>query len=278
MTANHEIIEADADTFEHVSKPSAQVVATAGQSMVARQDQASVPAPAAITPMAMIDRALAANASPDTLERLLALQERWEASQARKAFDEAMAAAKAEFAPIITNRRVAFEGKNGKADTNYKFEDMAQIERQIGPILSKQGLSYRFKVEAEIEQPVRVTCIVAHRDGHFEQTTLAAGRDTSGNKNHIQAVGSAVTYLQRYTLKAALGLAVAHDDDGKSGGADSETITEEQAAAIRSLIDETGTDIARFCDFLKVDAIPDIPASQFGKAMQALEAKRRKSA
>ena len=62
--------------------------------------------PAVATPMAMIDRALASNASPETLERLLALQERWEASQARKAFDEAMANAKAErLAGVRVKRR-----------------------------------------------------------------------------------------------------------------------------------------------------------------------------
>ena len=34
--------------------------------------------------------------------------------------------------------------------------------------------------------------------------------------NHSQAVGSVCTYLQRYTLKAALGLAAAVDDDAQS--------------------------------------------------------------
>ena len=54
-----------------------------------------------------------------------------------------------------------------------------------------------------------MTCVLSHRDGHFEETTLTAGRDDSGKKNAIQQVGSTITYLQRYTLKAALGLAAA---------------------------------------------------------------------
>ena len=49
-----------------------------------------------------------------------------------------------------------------------------------------------------------MTCVVSHRLGHSEENTLTAGRDESGNKNNIQAVGSTITYLQRYTLKAAL--------------------------------------------------------------------------
>ena len=42
------------------------------------------------------------------------------------------------------------------------------------------------------------------------------GADQSGNKNGFQAIGSAVTYLQRYTLKSALGLSAEVDDDAQS--------------------------------------------------------------
>ena len=42
------------------------------------------------------------------------------------------------------------------------------------------------------------------------------GADQSGSKNGFQAIGSAVTYLQRYTLKAALGLSAEVDDDAQS--------------------------------------------------------------
>ncbi|MEP5450516.1 ERF family protein, partial [Roseibium sp.] len=63
---------------------------------------------------------------------------------------------------------------------------------------------------------VKVTCIIQHRAGHVEETTLMGGADQSGNKNGFQAIGSAVTYLQRYTLKAALGLSAEVDDDAQS--------------------------------------------------------------
>lgn len=231
----------------------------------------------AVTPMDMIDRALASNANPDTLEKLLALQERWEANQARKAFDEAMASAKADFQPIITNRRVAFESKKGGAGTNYKFEDLAQIERQIGPILSKHGLSYRYAVEAEPDQPVRVTCVVSHRDGHSERTSLSAGRDQSGNKNSIQAIGSTVTYLQRYTLKAALGLAVAHDDDAaraEETAEEARTITEEQRDQLQQLLDDTRSDVAAFCQIGKINSLMEMPAGEFADAVRLLEQKK----
>ena len=57
--------------------------------------------PAAVTPMGMLEKALASGATTETLEKLLALQERYEATEARKAFIAAMALARPKFAPII---------------------------------------------------------------------------------------------------------------------------------------------------------------------------------
>jgi hypothetical protein len=231
---------------------------------------------APITPMEMLDRAVASGAGIETLERLMSLQERWEKNQARKAFDDAMAAAKAEIPVISKNRRVGYEHKDGRGETSYRHEDLGEIARTVDPILTKYGLSYRFRTTSETNQPVSVTCIVAHRDGHSEENTLTAGRDDSGKKNSIQAIGSTITYLQRYTLKAALGLAASSDDDGGKADqtVDNGPISEDQAKAIRDLIETTGTDIAKFCEYLKVDAVPDIPASEFPRVIAMLEKKR----
>jgi hypothetical protein len=63
---------------------------------------------------------------------------------------------------------------------------------------------------------IAVTCVLTHKMGHSEETTLKAIPDTSGNKNTVQAIGSTVTYLERYTLLAAMGMAAAGmDNDGR---------------------------------------------------------------
>lgn len=168
----------------------------------------SVPAP--LTPMEMLDRAVSNGASIETLEKLMGLQERWETNNARKAFDAAMSAAKADIPIIVKNRAVDFTTAKGR--TNYVYEDMAAIAAAVDPILAKNGLSYRFRTSQDAGG-VTVTCVISHRDGHSEENSLSAARDDSGNKNSIQGIGSTVTYLQRYTLKAALGLSVSKDND-----------------------------------------------------------------
>lgn len=228
---------------------------------------------AAMTPMDMLSQALGNGASMEVMEKLFALQERWEANQGRKAFDEAMAAAKAEIPVINKNRTVDFTSSKGR--TNYRHEDLAEIARVVNPILGRHGLSYRFRTTSNVNEPVSVTCIVTHRQGHSEENTLSAGRDDSGSKNNIQAVGSTLTYLQRMTLKASLGLAASDDDDGHSaGGEDHGAIDEDQVAKLRELIDETGSDIEKFCRFMKVEAIPQIQARDFDRAVKSLEFKR----
>lgn len=225
----------------------------------------------ALTPMDMLDRAVSQGASIEVMEKLMALHERWEANQARKAFDEAIAAAKAKIKPIVKNRTVGFKSKKiGASDTNYKHEDLAEIARTVDPILGEHGLSYRFRSTSVVNEPITVTCIISHRLGHSEENTLSAGRDDSGNKNSIQAIGSTVTYLQRYTLKSALGLAASNDDDGE-GSEPAEVITAEQATELSDLILKSRTDIAKFLTWAKVESIPDIQARFFDSCKQVLQ-------
>jgi hypothetical protein len=171
-------------------------------------------APATRAPTSPLDivNAALASGSVEMYREAVALMKEMDQFAARKAFDAAMADAKAEIPTIKRNRSVDAGGKGPK----YRFEDLAEIAQTVDPILSKHGLSYRYRVASPINAPVTVTCIVSHRDGHFEETTLTAGRDDGPGRNAIQQVASTITYLQRYSLKAALGLAVSHDDDGQS--------------------------------------------------------------
>lgn len=161
----------------------------------------------------MIERVvMSADADLDKLERMLAMKERMDAQNARVSFSRALSEARANMPPIVKDATVDFTSNKGR--THYKHETLAGIAKQIDPILSQHGLSYRFRTE-QGQGGVKVTCIVQHSDGHSEETSLSGAPDQSGNKNGFQAVGSAVTYLQRYTLKAALGLSAEVDDDAQ---------------------------------------------------------------
>lgn len=173
-----------------------------------------------VTPSQMLAIAVKRGADLATLEKFMDLQERWEKNQARKAFEAAVSAAKAEIKPIVKRQEVDFTSQKGR--THYKYEGFADIAAEIDPILAKHGLSYRHRSKQDGKR-LTITCILAHRDGHSEETTLSADNDESGNKNSIQAIGSTSTFLQRYTVKLALGLSAAKDDDGKGGDGNRDT-------------------------------------------------------
>lgn len=229
-----------------------------------------IEAAAPLTPMQMIDRAVTNGAGIEVIERLMTLQERWDAHQARKAFDAAVAAAKAEIPIIAKNRTVS----HGQGKAQFRHEDMAEIARTIDPILARHGLSYRFRCESA--DRVSVTCILSHRDGHSEENKLTGPADSSGAKNAIQAIGSSVTYLERYTLKAALGLAASEDDDAAATSSSTEKIAPDQLATLIALADDVGADKAKFCAYMRVPSLADLPASRLPQAIDALNAKRAK--
>lgn len=221
----------------------------------------------ALTPMQMAYQLAARGTDVATIKEMLAIGREMEADQARRAFDAALSAAKAEIPPIIKNREVDFTSTKGR--THYRHEDLGEIARTVDPILARHGLSYRFRTEQE-NGAVKVTCIVAHRDGHAEENALSGARDETGNKNSIQQVGSTITYLQRYTLKAALGLAATDDDDGASAVPPAGTINAKQMDDLRDLIERSGTDIEKFCATYQIEALPDFPAKGLEAAKNLL--------
>jgi len=152
----------------------------------------------------------------DKLAKLFEIQEKWDAEQARKAYHVAMADFKANPPEILKDRHVKFT--TSKGTTEYDHATLWNITKTINESLSKYGFSATWETGQD-NGAVKVTCKLTHVLGHCEQTTLSAPPDKSGGKNDIQAVGSAVSYLQRYTLLAATGLTTQDmDDDGK--GAD----------------------------------------------------------
>lgn len=222
-----------------------------------------VPMLADTTPTGMLARAVSAGASIEVLEKLMALQERWEANQARKAFDEAVSCAKAEIPPIQRNAT----GHNSK-----KYADFSAIAKIVDPVLSKYGLSYRFRTVQN--ERINVTCILAHKSGHSEETTLAGPPDSTGSKNAIQAIGSTLTYLQRYSLVQMLGLAASDDDDGNLAGA---LINEDEIKQLIELADSVGANKEKFCEVMKVPSIADIRANEFKRAIELLNTKKKKA-
>ncbi len=169
-------------------------------------------------PQAVLMLAVEKGTAPEVISKMMDLQERWEANEAKKAYVRAMAAFKQEAPPVLAkDATVDFTSSKGR--THYRHTTLGSIVIQITSIMGRHGLSASWSTAQNENGGVTVTCHITHELGHSEGVTLTAPPDASGNKNLIQQVGSTVTYLQRYTLLAALGLATAdQDDDGVKAG------------------------------------------------------------
>ena len=222
--------------------------------------------------MALVNTAVEKGYDINIIQSLMDYQDRWDKKQAKKAFDAAMAEAVNEI-PTIAKNKKAIVDKDGNA--RYRYDDLSEIAETVKPILKKHGLSYRFRTQQN-GLIVSVTCIVSHVDGHSEENTLSASNDTSGSKNAIQAVGSAVTYLERYSLKAALGLAAAEDDDAQAAG-EPTVITQQQFAELNNLLDDHEINKAAFCSYMGVEAVADIAQNRFKDAKEAIKKKIAKA-
>lgn len=228
---------------------------------------------AVITPMQMLQTAVEKGADLDQLQKLMDLQERWEANEARKAFVRALSTFKAEPPTVTKNKRAGFDSRKTGERTEYDYATLAQVAEAVAPALSRFGLSHRWSVVQD-EAGIAVTCTLTHEDGHSESVTMRGPADNSGSKNSIQAIASTTTYLQRYTLLAITGLAAADmDDDG--GGFDDEKIADDQRDLVLRMIAETQTDVQKFCAWLHIDAVGSMSIKDFRRGVEMLEKKQK---
>lgn len=170
---------------------------------------------AAVTPVDLLRHAMDSGADLDRLEKLMELQARYEANEARKAYVDGMAQFKLNPPSIVKDKEVAFSG------TRYSHATLGAVTQAVAAGLAQHGFSHRWDTAQENGQ-ITVSCIITHRLGHSESIQMTARPDDSGKKNAIQQVASAITYLQRYTLMAATGVAAMDesDDDGRAAQLD----------------------------------------------------------
>jgi hypothetical protein len=171
--------------------------------------------PTLTLPMRLIEMAITKGSDVAQIKELMDLEERWAATAAKRQFVAAMTKFKATPLEIKKNKRVSFVNRQGNR-TDYMHATLDNVCSKIIVGLSAVGISHKWTPEQNGNN-IKVTCVLTHAAGHSETTSLAASADDSGGKNSIQAVGSTVTYLERYTLLAATGIAVKdQDDDGAS--------------------------------------------------------------
>lgn len=242
-------------------------------SALAKREQAEHEDSGPTSILAVIDRASRdSTVDVDKLERLLGMYERVTASQAKQAYIAALAEAQDKLPKIQERGEIKIGTGPGQ-----KYALWEDINEAIKPILKEHGFALSFRTGLT-DGKIIVTGVLAHRDGHSEETTIYLPSDTSGSKNAVQAVGSSTSYGKRYTAIALLNITSGgEDDDGRAGGAGA-TISQDQADEIITRLNLCNADIWAFCNYMKVDSVNEILARDLDRALKAVAKKEQQSA
>ncbi|MEM9469977.1 MAG: ERF family protein [Pseudomonadota bacterium] len=212
--------------------------------------------------MSILDKAVERpDISPDALHQLIDAQERVMKKQAEIEFNEAMA----RLQPRLPKIKRKTKGHN----SNYaKYED---IDAQVRDLYTEEGFSVSYDSKIEDGKEIYYGTL-SHRSGHSKIARIALPEDSSGGKNAIQAKGSSMSYAKRYLLTMLLNIVTTdEDDDGLSGG--TQIITEQQAAEIKNLLKDTGSDTKKFLETFAIKDVDSMPSFRYEKAIELLNQK-----
>ena len=182
------------------------------------QEEALVPVSA--SPNAVVIMAMQKGYTPELIEKMMALQERNDANEARKAYYQAVADFKMNPPKILKDKE---NSQFSRADKKSMYVSLGNLVQTVNPALGQHGLSASWEIN-QAEKLVKVSCKLSHRLGHSETVTMEAPPDVSGGnaKNPIQQIKSTITYLRAATFEAVTGLAATDDantdDDGNGSG------------------------------------------------------------
>jgi len=182
------------------------------------QEEALVPVSA--SPNAVVIMAMQRGYTPELIEKMMALQERNDANEARKAYYQAVADFKMNPPKIFKDKE---NSQFSRADKKSMYVSLGNLVQTVNPALGQHGLSASWEIN-QAEKLVKVSCKLSHRLGHSETVTMEAPPDVSGGnaKNPIQQIKSTITYLRAATFEAVTGLAATDDantdDDGNGSG------------------------------------------------------------
>jgi hypothetical protein len=153
-----------------------------------------------------------------------------------------------------------------------RYADLSELLNTVRPVFSKHGISI-IQSPSFSDGVASVETLMAHTSGEWMSGTASC----TVTKNDAQGVGSAITYLRRYSLAAMCGITQEDDDGSTAVGKKPEpiqVINQEQFDILAELILETKTQAPKFCTAMGIKTLAELPAGKFTQAKALLEKKR----
>lgn len=146
-----------------------------------------------------------------TYQETLSLLERMTKMRNQSRWNRALIGAQNELRPIVADSE--------NPQTRSRYASLKAIQLVVAPIASKYDLTVTFDTDdSPLADHVRIVGDLLHVDGHSRRYHLDMPADGKGARGgdvmtRTHAVGSSLSYGQRYLLKLIFNLAI-DDDDG----------------------------------------------------------------
>lgn len=164
-----------------------------------------------------------------------------------------------------------------------KYADLTDLVKASRPALTENGLSVIQQILTNDDGQSILYTILAHASGQFISTQMRI----SPPKNDIQAMGSYISYLRRYSYACLIGVVASdekEEDDGEAAMEETrqevykgtsprilqdnkqqsyDTITKEQVEEIENEIGEYPEVVEYMLNQLQIQSIADIPKSRY---------------
>mgnify|MGYP001558690161 CR=1 FL=1 len=222
------------------------------------------------SPSEMIRLAVSGGADLDKLEKLLAIQERWEANEARKVFAHSFANVQKDIQAVLKTKI--------NLQTHSKYADLGNVIESSKPVYTKEGFSIIFyEGDTSLPEHVRIYADVLHSVGHketFHFDVPLDGKGIQGNANmtKIHGKASSIAYGRRYLMCMIWNIPTA-DDDGNIATI-AEKIGDKELHSLRDQFIALDVKEGKFISYMGIEKLEDMPLSDYPKANAALEAKR----
>ena len=146
------------------------------------------------------------------------------------------------------SKEVSVKTRTGSSYT-FKYADLSTCVKAAVPTMSKHGLA----VTQIISNGTLVT-MLTHKSGQWFRSEI-----TIGQPSDYQALGSAITYLKRYTYCAILGIVADTDDDANAACGNQATFKEPTSK--RTTKKATGANAVAFTGENLKQALADLEAA-----------------
>ena len=167
------------------------------------------------TPMDLLHMAVERGVDISQLTALVALKERCEADEARKAYADAFVKMRPHLPVVIRTKE--------NVQTHSKYAPLEVINEAVNPVLQAYGFATSTKIVDQDETSVTVAAELWHSGSHVERTQIKIPLDKTGiqgsvNKTAPHALLSSATYGRRAAICALLNISTGDDTDGNVDG------------------------------------------------------------